>query len=304
MDVLEPNTILYEAVTSSVPEDSAKVWSASQAFVKNDIVRSGMYLYTSLQDSNTGHSPPETLSGMDAWWKRNGVTNRGAMFDDHLYSQTIAPKDVTEMTVSVPWERGTSGFALLNVDGTQSIRATVTDDEAHVVFDASYDMIDGADDWWAYYSGAWDYKAEVVVLSSTPLVSGTLTVVLTGGRPAVGHMMVGITWNTGATLYGATAEIKDYSVYNTNDFGELTVIQRNFVKLFNGELYLSPQRADATFRRFINSRAKFCLWMGDNRTTTEDGHEALNVAGYFKSCPLVFSGPNQCQYNIQIEGII
>lgn len=44
--------------------------------------------------------------------------------------------------------------------------------------------------------------------------------------------------------------------------------------------------------------------MGDNRTTAEGGHEALNVAGYFKSCPLVFAGPNECQYNLQIEGII
>lgn len=304
MNVLEPNILAYDAITSSIPEDSAQVWSASETYAKDDVVRLGMYLYTSLQASNAGHSPPETLSGIDAWWKRNGVTNRGAMFDDHLYTQTIAPEGTTEITVSVPWDRGTSGFALLNVDGTQSIHATVTADDAQVVFDVTYDMIDGVDNWWDYYAGAWDYKAELVDLSSTPLVAGTLTVTLTGGRPAVGHMMVGTTWEPGATLYGATAEIKDYSVYNTNDFGELTVIQRNFVKLFNGELYLHPARADATFRRFINARAKFCLWMGDNRTTAEGGHEALNVAGYFKSCPLVFAGPNECQYNLQIEGII
>ena len=34
MNVLEPNTFAYDAVTSSIPEDSAQVWSASQTYAK------------------------------------------------------------------------------------------------------------------------------------------------------------------------------------------------------------------------------------------------------------------------------
>jgi hypothetical protein len=303
MQVLEPNDIAYSAVASSIAEDSTAAWAASTTYAKGASVRVGLYLYTSLQDSNTGHNPPDTMYGTSAYWRRTGATNRGAMFDDHLYTQSVAGAG-ENLVVSLPWELGTSGFAILNIDGVQEVRAAIVDENSATLMDKTYDMIEGVDNWWDYYAGAWDYKAELVELASTPLIAGTITITLSGGQPAVGHMLVGKTWEPGATLYDATAEVKDYSVYDTDDFGEISVIKRNFVKVFNGNLYLHPMRADATFRRFIKARAKSCLWMCDNRTTDEGGHESLNCFGYFKSCPLTFKGPNQCEYNLQIEGII
>lgn len=304
MHVLEPNNFDYSQIISSIPEDAAPAWSASESYAKDDKVRVDMYLYSSLQDSNSGHEPPSSLSGLDAYWRRLGPTNRGAMFDEHLYTQTVAPEGTTQFSVSVPWSRGTSAFAILNISETSVIHAVVKSLDGTILWDNTYDLLEGVDNWWDYYAGFWDYRSEFVEESSTPLISGTLTVTFTGGNPSIGHMIVGSTWEPGATLYDVTAEIKDYSVYNTDEFGNLTVIQRNFVKIFSGTLYLHPARADATFRKFIQSRAKLCLWIGDNRTTNEGGHEALNCLGYFKSAPLVFSGPNECRYNLKIEGII
>lgn len=303
MQVLEPNDIAYSAITSSIAEDTSPVFAATTTYAKNAVARVGIYLYVSLQDSNTGHNPPDTTSGTAAWWRKKGPTNRGAMFDEHLYSQSVSEVGV-DLVVSAPWELGTSGFALLNIDGVQFAKVAIVGDNNAALMSKTYDMIDGVDNWWDYYAGEWDYKAELVELASTPLIAGKITVTLSGGQPAIGHMLVGKTWEPGATLYGATAEIKDYSVYDTNDFGEIAVVKRNFIKAFNGILYLHPRRADATFRRFIKARAKSCLWMCDNRTTDDGGLEFLNCFGFFKSCPLTVKGTNECEYNLQIEGVI
>lgn len=303
MEVLEPNTIKYDDITSTIEEDSAVVWSASTTYTKNTKVRVGTTLYESLQDSNTGHNPPETMYGTSAWWRSLGPTNRAAMFDDHLYTQSVAPEN-TSLVVSMPWELGTSGFAMLNITGCATVDVSILTGDGTTVFTGSYDMIWGCDNMWDYYAYLLDMRTEIVDTASTPQVSGTATMTFVGAKVGVGHVMVGKTWTPGATLHDVTVEIKDYSVYNTDSFGNTTTIKRNFAKLFNGTLNLRPNLADSTFRRFIEARAKPCLWMGDNRTTAEGGFESLNCFGYFKSCPLTFKGPNQCQYNLQIEGLI
>lgn len=304
MIILEPNDIDYSTIVSSIPEDSAEEWSSSKTYTKDATVRYGIYLYTSLQDSNINHKPSATLSGLDAWWKRTTVTNRGAVFDSALYTQSVAPEGVNEITISIPWERGTTGFGLLNMSGVTNVNVKVKDALDTIVYNQDFNLLDGVDNWWDYYAGLWDYKSDLSELASTPLVSGTFTATLTGGEPAIGHIMVGETWTLGKSLRNATAEIKDFSVYNTDDFGNTTVIQRSFAKTYNIEVNLELSKADSTFKRLTNIRAKSCLWIGDDLSLSEGGLDFLIAFGYFKRAPLTAQSASSATYNLEIEGLI
>ena len=304
MKVIEPNTIDYTSITSSIPEDSAAVWDSATTYAADAVVRIGMYLYKSLQASNTGHNPPQTLSGLDAWWRRTGPTNKAAMFDDKLYTKSIAPVGVGTLTVTVPWTRTTSSFAILAMEDVSSVSIEIKNTAGTVFFSKTYGMVYGVKNWWQYYSGSFTRKTEIVGVASTPMITGTITATFTGGRPEVGHFMTGRPWEIGATLYGVTPEIVDYSQYSVDDFGETTIVKRAFAKRYSGELYLHPSQADSTFNRLVLLRGKPCLWIGDNRTTSEGGFECLNAFGYFKRAPLAFKGPNEAQYSIEIEGMI
>lgn len=304
MMILEPHNIDYSTVVSSIPEDTAEVWTSTKTYAKEAIVRYGIYLYTSLQDSNTNHQPSTTLSGLDAWWKRTTVTNRGAAFDAALYTQSVAPEGTTEITISFPWARGATGFGLLNMTGVTNVNIKVVDGSSTIVYNQDFNLLDGVDNWWDYYAGLWDYKSDLTEFTSIPLVSGTFTATLTGGEPAIGHIMVGETWTLGKSLRNATAEIKDFSVYNTDDFGNTTVIQRSFAKTYNIEVSLDLSKADSTFKRLTNIRAKSCLWRGDDVSLSDGGLDFLIAFGYFKRAPLTAQSASTATYNLEIEGLI
>ena len=119
MKLIEPQAI--RLLSSTVPENDAPAWDADTAYEIGDSVIHEHRVYKAVADS-TGKQPDQHSEGTDAAWRLMGPTNRYAMLDQYVSTQTVAAEDV--MTFTVTFNRCTA-FALLNFKAT-SIRAVVT----------------------------------------------------------------------------------------------------------------------------------------------------------------------------------
>lgn len=302
MYIIIPDELDYSAIESSIPEGEEPAWNAETSYAKDAVVRVGMELYTSLITGNKGNDPVKTFSGTSAKWAKSGVTNRGAMFDSQVNTQSISEPE-TPLVVTVPWIRAT-GFSLLNLSGAMAARVQIAASDGAIVSEKTYDLMEGADNWYDYFTYNFSFKRDLTDLDIGGFLSGKATFTLEGSRPAVGHLAVGTLHEPGATLQGVEAELVNYSTIETNDFGVTSIVERASAKRYDCELYLHPGRADAVFDLFNDVRAKPCVWIGDNRPTDEGGHACLTAFAIYRSASLAFEGPNQNTYKLEILGLI
>ena len=128
MKVIEPQAV--RLLSSSVPEDDAPAWATEAAYGVGDSVVYGHEVYKAV-GASTGKQPDLHCEGTDAVWRLMGPTNRYAMLDQYVSTQTVAPADAETLTFTVSFNRCTA-FALLNFKAT-SIRAVVKDGDGRYV---------------------------------------------------------------------------------------------------------------------------------------------------------------------------
>ena len=144
MKLIEPQAI--RLLSSTVPENDAPAWNAGTAYEIGDSVIHEHRVYKAVTAS-TGKRPDQNCEGTDAAWRLMGPTNRYAMLDQYVSTQTVAAEDV--MTFAATFNRCTA-FALLNFKAT-SIRAEVRDGDGLVMYDRTVNTLKDVDGYWNYY---------------------------------------------------------------------------------------------------------------------------------------------------------
>lgn len=185
MKLIEPQAI--RLLSSTVPENDAPAWSAGTAYQIGDSVIHEHKVYKAVADS-TGKQPDQHSEGTDAFWRLMGPTNRYAMLDQYVSTQTVAAEDV--MTFAVTFNRCTA-FALLNFKAT-SIRAVVRDGDGLVMYDRTVSTLKDVDGYWNYYFLPLERIVDQAVTNIPMSPVATLYVSLTQeGGPALGHVVAG-----------------------------------------------------------------------------------------------------------------
>ena len=146
MKLIEPQSI--RLLSSTVPENDAPAWNAGTAYEIGDSVIHEHRVYKAVTAS-TGKRPDQNCEGTDAAWRLMGPTNRYAMLDQYVSTQTVAPMDAETLTFTVTFNRCTA-FALLNFKAT-SIRAVVKDGDGLVMYDRTVNTLKDVDGYWKYY---------------------------------------------------------------------------------------------------------------------------------------------------------
>ena len=183
MKVIEPQAI--RLLSSSVPENDAPAWSAGTAYQIGDSVIHEHNIYKAVAAS-TGRQPDQTCEGTDAAWRFMGPTNRYAMLDQYVSTQTVAAEDV--MTFATTFNRCTA-FALLGFKAT-SIRAVVKDGDGLVMYDRTVNTLKDVDGYWNYYFRPLERIVDQAVTEIPVSPVATLEVTLTQkGGPALGHVV-------------------------------------------------------------------------------------------------------------------
>lgn len=304
MKVIKPNALeLLECSVAESDDVDGVAWGETSTYSQGQKVRYEHVSYESLADSNKGNKPSETWSGTDAKWKKIGATMPWRMLDDFVETQTEG-EEGQPLTFTVPFSRATA-FALLNIEGA-TVHVTVVDDDEGVFFERTYQVVKDIGDFSLYAYNFDEIEAiDALLATDIPMpISGTLAVEIdpgSGATASVGHVIVGRARDIGKTKYDAEVGITDYSKKSIDDFGVTSFVKRSYAKVASFELYLHPTQSDFVASVLQELRATPALWIGDN---TDTGYTALTIFGWIEDWRSVYTGPNEQQLSVDIQGLI
>lgn len=252
-------------ITSSVPEADYPEWAAETSYAAGALVMKATThrVYESVAANNVGNDPELSFDK----WLDVGPTNRWAMFDQALGTATTSSDSMTVVVPAAP------ALALLDVTGS-TVRVQATGfDQTQAVGTGSVSFLD------------------------LPPAAGNITVTISGtATVSVGTLLAGTVVSLGVTESAPSAGITDYSRKETDDFGEMTVVERAWAKRMTARALIRTDELDRVANRIAAVRGRPSLWIGDAGLST------LTVYGFFKEFSIEV-GDTISKLSLSIEGL-
>lgn len=237
--VLAPISITEDMIVSisagdeSLPEDAAPQWDSSATYAEGDRV----YLlethrvYESVKDGNQNKYPADlvnqfTASGTASWWIDIGPTNRYAMFDALISSQTVGatPLEIILRPGSF------NGIAMFGLDADE-LEIVVTNAPGGEVVYSYSSALEGSQpsDYYEYFFDRFKPQTQFIATDLIPYGESEIRITITkgSGNAAVGMIALGDLRPLGEPLKGASVEPIDYSYISTDTFGNTSIKKRN-----------------------------------------------------------------------------
>jgi hypothetical protein len=296
MHVIMPNQITPGMVISSTATDSTPDWSSSATYSTGNRVLYQQYIYESLQNANTGKQPDISPT----FWLRVSPSNRWAMFDTSNSTKTVA---AAPLTVKVKFTNTIiDSLAFFGLSGT-SLTVTIVDTQTNnTIFNQTYDLDDTIIiDWYTYFFEPYDFREDLLVLNIPPYGNTEVTVTLSSGSTnvGIGTMIAGNLITLGGTQYGVNVGIKDYSVKETNDFGDITFVRRAYSKRMSASVFVYNSDLRRVHRVLTDLRAVPAVWIGSE----DSRYEPTVLYGFYKDFSTEISYPDASIMNIELEGL-
>ncbi|WP_066723587.1 hypothetical protein [Sphingomonas pituitosa] len=261
-------------VASSVPEDEYPAYAAGTAYVVGArvILAATHRTYESLTAGNAGNDPATD----PAHWLDLGPTNRWAMFDQALGTTTTTTGGIVAQL-----KPGTFADAIAVLD---AVGATVR------VQAPGYDQVRviGGDVTTALFLD--------LALAAGDTATVTIAGADAGAAVAVGTLLIGAQEGLGRLADEPTIGILDFSVKNTDDFGNTVPLERAWAKRMEAKSQIATAGADALLRRLATLRAKPSLWIGAAEL------DALTIYGFFRDFTVTL-GEQVSTCSVTIEGM-
>lgn len=283
------NTIIS---TNAVDENIAE-YDSTATYSIGDKVKIGALkrIYASKIDNNTSYpfgSPN---------WVDMGALNSYSCFDKHLDSTTTATSD---LVVEIETSRATK-IALLNMKNAISITIEVTDKSNDSVKSETISLREyGVNSMYDYAYKPFRNKHKLVYNIDWLPTSTTKITIPTATNIEVGMIMTGVEEDTGATLIGSSVGFKDYSIINTDDWGNTTFVPRGVADIIDADIIIDTAAVDGVLDTFRNARAQLSLFIGDER---DKGFESLDTVGFVQDVKIPIDVAKS-QYSISIIGVI
>lgn len=294
MKAIKP-VALTEAMlaSSSVPETDYSTYAPATSYTLNARCIYAHQVFECIQAPALGKTPDSN----PLFWALSGPTNRWAMFDSEISSQTSASG-----SISVVLKPGyVNSVALFGLEGT-TLTVTVQDGLGGAVVYSRTLMLDGTiiADWYQYHFEPSVQLGEVVLTDLPPYGNAHITFSLSGGGVVkCGIILVGTVYVLGDTQFGATAGIIDYSRKDTSATGTTTFVRRKFSKRLSAELLLSNAQLNKVQRVLADLRATPCAWIA---TETAD-FAPLTLFGFYRDFTVTVAYPTYSLCALDIEGL-
>ncbi|MCU7877130.1 MAG: hypothetical protein KZQ84_10070 [Candidatus Thiodiazotropha sp. (ex Lucinoma borealis)] len=301
MNIVPPKSLTM--LSTDVPEILHAEYASATNYSLNDRVyvtlesdgtteRIPHKIYESLGDNNQGDYPPDNpLSWLDI-----GATNRWKMLDNSVGSQTV---QATSMTVTVQ-AKYVDTLALLNLQG-DSVRVRLLDAADQVLSDDTHDLsVHESGSWSDYFFGDFVYRNSLVLPINGLYATVKIEVTLTGEQCAIGHLLAGRAIWLGGTRWDAWLGITDYSIKDTNDFGETYLTKRGYGNSLDVDVWIESGSVDRVHRTLADLRATPVLWQANNDETV---YESLILFGWYRDFQQVLPGPKYSICSLNLEGL-
>jgi len=293
-------------VSSSVAEPSGAdpaLWAAGTAYTRGVLVRRPNHrIYKRLLPGTTATPPESDLVAVspatEANWKDMLPTNKWAMFDQEINTQTVATG-----SLSVTLAPGVANaLGLMELEGSQ-LEVTVTDGPAGPVKFSRVVPLDVSNvtDWYQYFFEPFTQRRTVVLLGLPPYINARVTVTVTGSGPVkCGQLVVGSTYFIGGTARGATAGIRDASKKDVDP-------ETQVIKLEPGKRRRTLRTrlevaigAEGAVHALLESRlGRNSLWLGDDTGEVDP----MVVFGFPEDFEFEYRGVGKNYYNFSVQGM-
>lgn len=192
-------------------------------------------LYESLVDSNTGNPLTDTTKWLGSTTATQRPTNARAMFDPTYGSQTTAPE---EIVVVLATGQIINSMFFGNVDAASVTVAQSGTGYSKTLALASHLTLG----WYAWFTETPIRGYDSAITDIPPSAASTLTVTIAspGSTAACGILAVGKSVTLGKTQWELQGSILSYSGTTVNNFGGVTFLARESVKLINLEVAITP----------------------------------------------------------------
>lgn len=235
VDVVNTAGVLTSITAGGVTlaEDPNPAWAVGTPYATGARVHSATThrVYESLKDSNTGKDPTlavnrTTAAGVGTWWIDIGPTNRVAMFDGLVNTQTSANSPlVITMTPGA-----FNGFALFGIDA-DSYSVTVRDAPGgNIIYSEPTTTLEGSmpADYYEYFFARFKPLTQFIRRNIDPYGTAQITLTLNKATNPVklGMFAIGDMRPVGIPQRDAVAEPIDYSYVKTDAYGNTEVKKR------------------------------------------------------------------------------
>lgn len=296
MKVIDP--VLFQT-SHLVSTTATETYSAYDAGTSYSIGNKVVYLtriYESLTNTNLGNTP----STSPTIWLDISPANQYAMFDTEVNTQTTG---ATPLIVEVKPGTIINSLSLINLECTS---VTVEMEDApggNVVYTKTVNL-DGTSilDWYMYFFEPYDFLTSVTLTDLPPYGNNQLKVTLTAGVGTVkiGAMIYGNSFEIGLTQYGVGFGIRDYSVKETDNFGNTTFVQRAFSKRLAPQVLMENTRLRYVFKKLENIRSKPTVWI----PTDVSDYEPMTIYGFYRDFTIDVNYPTTSLVSLDLESLI
>lgn len=304
MRLIRPVTVDVESdvLTSTNVSETETLWDDDEGYDEGDavyLVIDGVHQrFVSLVDMNVGNDPETSPDE----WEATGPTNRWAMFDSAVQTQTKRADSIA-VSFQMPAAQRIDTLALLNVAGTEA-HVTVTDAVEGVVYDQAHSLVSfsGITDWFAWFNEPIVRKQDLVLTDlppGYPAAEVSVSITEPGSTVACGACLVGFSRQLGDTQWGGSLRIRDYSVKNENDFGEMFVVERAYKRRANFSVIVPMGFVNELMTLLPQYRARPVLWIANGALS------ATAVYGYFKDFNVELSlPPSRALCSLELESLV
>jgi hypothetical protein len=281
--------LLYSNVPITEPDYSAAATYAKDALVHDPATHN---VFKSLIDANKGKALTDPAA-----WNPRGATNRWAMLDQYNNTQTAYPEEI--LIVLTP-QAISEGLYIGNCEADE-IELSVVDQSEGLVASEVMSLVTASGtssyfDWCFRPADRSDY----FVSTSLPPYANALVLVAIrkpGGMPKCGMLAIGGVDDFGPSLYGLSAEGKDYSSTTFNFDGTTNTELRPYAKRMSVDVQVDNGEIDYIQRKLFQIRQRPVVWIGGP-------YGATAVFGRYGSFKIVIPGLKKSDMALQIEGSV
>lgn len=279
-------------VSTNVPEDDYVAWTAG-TYPAETWVRHQHRVWQALKETDKEPGTP----GSENDWIDGGATNRWKMFDEKVGTQTI---NVDGVEVVVETDDFADGVYLLNL-WSNAVRVTMIDAVEGEVYEREVSTVAAdVDDWWEYFFEPITRTSDVVLDDLPPYAGVEIKVeilVAEGDTARVGAVGIGSTFDIGCARWGTSVGVRDFSVKEQDEWGNVFVQERDYSKRPEFDLLIETPRVDLVMSELAKLRARPCIYIAHSKFTS------TIALGFYRELMMVLSNPSVSECTLTIEGL-
>jgi hypothetical protein len=258
--------------------------------------------------NDTGTAPTLTMTSP---WVRIGATNAWKPFDGAVGNQLIGYAGGTQAVDSMIFRLyGMGRFSAVAVLGTDASRVRVQyfDPDGVQTYNVVKYAVDTTPvvDAWTYCFADLGVRRDFVFdgidgwgTSASTYLQIVVSNDATGVAVRVGEILIGIATQIGDTHAGVNLGLVDYSRKETNDYGDVSIIERAYSYSGSCEIEIEKQYRSRAQRLIAELRATPCVFF----PSEDDADDGIVLYGFPTDFTITYETPQRAYASLEVEGL-